>query len=140
MRHELLKRAGTQARATGRMLSMRRLPRRHLRAHRVLMLAAQIHPVLAIDLTKHLAEFSCTCWSARDGAPASVGDIAQTLDEYLWLATAVGLYRFDGQRFDLFKLPNGVSPITGYMSALYSARSGELRMGTPFVEIFTIRN
>ena len=46
-------------------------------------------------------------WLAKDGAPAPIRAIAQTDDGYLWLGTEEGLYRFDGQSFDLAPTPGG---------------------------------
>ena len=44
-------------------------------------------------------------WTFKDGAPDAVWARAQTADDYLWLGTAAGLYRFDGIRFELFLSP-----------------------------------
>jgi signal transduction histidine kinase/ligand-binding sensor domain-containing protein len=38
-------------------------------------------------------------WTAREGAPANIGSIAQTPDGWIWIGSASGLYRFDGVRF-----------------------------------------
>jgi signal transduction histidine kinase/ligand-binding sensor domain-containing protein len=40
-----------------------------------------------------------TAWTRRDGAPGSITSLAQTKDGYLWIGSALGLYRFDGLRF-----------------------------------------
>lgn len=51
-----------------------------------------------------LADYSTTSWTVKDGLPTSrVFAIAQTADEYLWLGTDVGLVRFDGAQFLLWK-------------------------------------
>ena len=51
-----------------------------------------------------LADYSTTSWTEKDGLPSSrVFAIAQTADEYLWLGTDVGLVRFDGAQFLLWK-------------------------------------
>ena len=55
--------------------------------------------------------------SAND-SPSQIGALAQTRDGYLWLATQVGLFRFDGVRFgyrcenpvDLTDLDAGEAP------------------------------
>jgi signal transduction histidine kinase/ligand-binding sensor domain-containing protein len=38
-------------------------------------------------------------WTTKDGAPRGVTSLAQSRDGYLWVATILGLYRFDGYRF-----------------------------------------
>jgi signal transduction histidine kinase/ligand-binding sensor domain-containing protein len=43
-----------------------------------------------------------TSWTRRDGAPGSISSLAQTKDGYLWIGSALGLYRFDGLRFSLY--------------------------------------
>ncbi len=40
-----------------------------------------------------------TSWTRRDGAPGSISSLAQTKDGYLWVGSALGLYRFDGLHF-----------------------------------------
>src|SRR5260370_42048457 len=56
-------------------------------------------PVWALDPQKAITQLVHTSWTEREGAPASVRALAQTTDGYLWVATASGLYRFDGARF-----------------------------------------
>ena len=46
-------------------------------------------------------------WTFKDGAPESVQGLAQTADGYLWLGTPSGLFRFDGVRFELFRVGDG---------------------------------
>ena len=45
-----------------------------------------------------------TSWTRRDGAPGGIKALAQTKDGYLWIGSALGLYRFDGLRFFLYPL------------------------------------
>lgn len=50
-----------------------------------------------------LLHYSLQIWTRHEGLPLnSVRDIAFTPDGYMWLATEVGLVRFDGVRFTLF--------------------------------------
>lgn len=41
-----------------------------------------------------------TSWTAREGAPTGVTAIAQTADGWLWIGSSMGLFRFDGVRFE----------------------------------------
>jgi signal transduction histidine kinase/streptogramin lyase len=43
-----------------------------------------------------------TSWTRRDGAPGSISSLAQTKDGYLWIGSALGLYRFDGLHFSSY--------------------------------------
>ncbi|MGV7210274.1 triple tyrosine motif-containing protein [Oxalobacteraceae bacterium A2-2] len=38
-------------------------------------------------------------WTAQEGAPTGITGIAQTPDGWLWIGSSVGLFRFDGVRF-----------------------------------------
>src|SRR5208283_3652663 len=65
-------------------------------------------PVLALDPSLDVSQYSHTAWTARDGF--SVGAIfamAQTPDGYLWLGTGNGLFRFDGVRAVPWQPPAG---------------------------------
>jgi signal transduction histidine kinase len=47
-----------------------------------------------------LADFTHTAWNRLQDAPVDVLKITQTTDGWMWVATATGLYRFDGARFE----------------------------------------
>lgn len=72
-----------------------------------------------------LSGFHHTRWNLADGAPGGVVALAQTQDGFLWLGSPVGLYRFDGLRFELFaqKLPSDS------ISSLLALRDGGLWIG-----------
>jgi signal transduction histidine kinase/ligand-binding sensor domain-containing protein len=82
-------------------------------------------PVCAAEPTPSITQFTHTRWSAIDGLPGPVRAIAQTPDGYLWLGTEVGLYRFDGLRFEAAR---GADPQRGVLSLLAS-RDGALWIG-----------
>ena len=76
------------------------------------------------------SEFMVTNWRTEEGLPHSiVNSIVQTRDGYLWIATYVGLARFDGVRFvhywgsDMPELGNG------RVSKLFEDREGTLWIG-----------
>ena len=73
-----------------------------------------------------------TAWTAREGAPGPIFAISQTIDGYLWLGTSVGLYRFDGIRFEHYKPPVGKDLSSNDVSALYGAPNGGLWIGYRF--------
>jgi diguanylate cyclase (GGDEF)-like protein/PAS domain S-box-containing protein len=60
-------------------------------------------PAAALDPRRAITQYGHDAWTTRDGLPQNtVHGVAQTPDGYLWLATSVGLVRFDGVRFTLF--------------------------------------
>src|SRR5262245_7730373 len=60
---------------------------------------AQSRPAVALKSALAVSQYSHTAWTIRDGHFATaVVSIAQTPDGYLWLATELGLLRFDGVR------------------------------------------
>jgi signal transduction histidine kinase/ligand-binding sensor domain-containing protein len=108
--------------------------------HFLWLLLALTHVAFAIDPTEHLAELSRTCWPAREGAPADSGDIAQLADGTLWLGSSRGLFRFDGEHFELFTLPDGTTPITTDVSALYAGNDGWLWVGMRFGQAYSVHD
>ncbi|WP_198283469.1 sensor histidine kinase [Sphingomonas sp. PAMC 26605] len=66
-----------------------------------------------------------TAWTMAQGAPAPIYKIAQDRNGYLWLSSRAGLYRFDGNRFDLIRadLPDDASQAA---IPLLVARSGDV--------------
>src|SRR5262245_54254569 len=55
---------------------------------------------LALNPAISLAHLNHASWGGKDGVPSDVQCIAQTIDGWLWLGTADGLYRFDGVSFE----------------------------------------
>ena len=63
---------------------------------------AFILPALALNPAYQISQYAHSSWGPDAGIGA-VRRIKQTPDGYLWLATRVGLVRFDGVRFTTFK-------------------------------------
>ena len=59
-------------------------------------------PALALNPAYQISQYAHTSWRSDAGIQA-VRRIKQTPDGYLWLATRVGLVRFDGVRVSTFK-------------------------------------
>lgn len=77
-----------------------------------------------------LADYSTTSWTEKDGLPTSrVFAIAQTADEYLWLGTDLGLVRFDGAQFLLWKEFSDVQLPRRHVLTLCTAHDGSLWIG-----------
>jgi ligand-binding sensor domain-containing protein len=76
-----------------------------------------------------ITQFQHTSWSAREGAPAPILAFAQTTDDYLWLGTLNGLFRFDGVRFEQYQPKSGESFLSNQISALLALPDGGLWIG-----------
>jgi signal transduction histidine kinase/ligand-binding sensor domain-containing protein len=77
--------------------------------------------------TLTLRQMDHTAWTARDGAPIGVNDIAAASDGTLWLATRGGLYQFDGLHFSTFKpQPGELSLPSIEMRSVYMAQDNAL--------------
>src|ERR1700744_2291779 len=59
-------------------------------------------PALALNPAYRVSQYGHTSWRSDAGVQA-VRRIKQTPDGYLWLATRIGLMRFDGVRFSTFR-------------------------------------
>ena len=96
----------------------------------LLALLAQCSGALAAEILGDLIQYPHTAWTADDGLHGRVQSIAQTSDGYLWLATEIGLIRFDGVRF----VPSGAGagpPVpSGEIFSLLATRDGTLWIGT----------
>jgi signal transduction histidine kinase/ligand-binding sensor domain-containing protein len=69
-------------------------------------------------------------WTGRDGAPENISALAQTSDGYLWLGTPLGLYRFDGLRFESYPVTAMDIPLPSQdIDALTSDSDGGLWIG-----------
>lgn len=75
--------------------------------------------------------FTRRVWQTEDGLPENtVQAFAQTPDHYLWIGTAGGLVRFDGERFVVFDRENTKQIHENSIFCLTVARDGTLWAGT----------
>jgi ligand-binding sensor domain-containing protein/signal transduction histidine kinase len=103
-----------------------------------LLLCAQL--AHALDPQRQIAQFHHTAWTVKQGAPGQVTALAQTADGYLWLATQVGLFRFDGVRFERYE-PQGQQafPATS-ISTLHATADGGLWIGFRYGAVSFLRD
>ena len=83
-------------------------------------LAAEVPPAGSIKDFRH------TIWTLKDGAPAEIWSIAQSVDGWLWLGTPTGLFRFDGVHFERHDLLPPGSAASRSARHLLATRAGEL--------------
>ena len=84
-------------------------------------------PVFATGRGRLMVHYTHQSWSEESDAPRPVTALAQDRRGYLWVATALGVFRFDGLRFELMSA--GVDMVThGAPSVLLVRRNGDVWM------------
>jgi len=74
--------------------------------------------------------YAHTGWTSREGYLwGGIYSIVQTSDGFLWLATASGMARFDGEKFAMWQ-PHASKRFPLYAYSLLAARDGTLWIGT----------
>ncbi|MBB5986691.1 signal transduction histidine kinase/sugar lactone lactonase YvrE [Sphingobium sp. B1D3A] len=76
-----------------------------------------------------MAGFKHSSWTPEQGAPGNVVGIAQTPDGYLWLASAEGVFRFDGLAFERIANPGDARFANAIPTAIFVDRQGRLWVG-----------
>ena len=85
----------------------------------------------ALDPSLDVSQYAHTAWKVRDGfARGEIISIAQTPDGYLWLATDLGLLRFDGVRAVPWQPPAGEKLPDDFVRTLLVSRDGTLWIST----------
>jgi signal transduction histidine kinase/ligand-binding sensor domain-containing protein len=85
-------------------------------------------PTLALDPRLDIGQYKMTRWGIDEGAPRTVIGIAQGSDGYLWIASAEGVFRFDGISFERVPPPSGASGPPG-ATAILAAQGGNIWVG-----------
>ncbi|HEX8638872.1 MAG TPA: two-component regulator propeller domain-containing protein, partial [Pyrinomonadaceae bacterium] len=89
-------------------------PGKIIRKHLIYALATSVFgiclcvSVCGLDRDRSIFQFHHTAWTAKDGAPSQISAITQTEDGYLWIGSALGLFRFDGVAFEQYQPPDGM--------------------------------
>ena len=79
---------------------------------------------------QRVSQYAHRAWLVRDGFfNGTATAIAQSTDGYIWVATASGLYRFDGVRFEPWSSPDGKKLPSNVILSLCAARDGSLWIG-----------
>ncbi|MRW89675.1 hypothetical protein GJ699_06740 [Duganella sp. FT80W] len=85
-------------------------------------------PASALDPAVRLHDYNHVAWTTRDGAPGEIKCMAQTPDGWLWLGTTTGLFRFDGVRFERYKIPTRGTVAKHRITELRAGANGDLWM------------
>jgi len=89
-----------------------------------------VTPALALDPVRRADSYSVQGWSIEQGLPSSkVRDITESRDGYLWIATAQGIARFDGNQFTIFTRSTNPELGGGGFFAALEAPDGALWFG-----------
>ena len=84
-----------------------------------------------LDPTKRISQYAHASWLVQDGPlVGEIQSIAQTLDGYLWIGTAAGLFHFDGVRFVTYSASDGSRLESDNITSLLAASDGSLWIGT----------
>lgn len=90
-----------------------------------------LFPVAVLRADSRLGDYTVTSWTVENGLPNnSVTCLLQTRDNYLWIGTAKGLVRFDGQVFQPVNLLPDGSQKPVEITALFEDASDKLWIGT----------
>ncbi|MGA6982541.1 MAG: two-component regulator propeller domain-containing protein, partial [Candidatus Sulfotelmatobacter sp.] len=99
--------------------------------HAIVWILFAVSPLVALDPTKHVSQYTHTAWRIQDGAFAGAPNaIAQTADGYLWIGTLAGLVRFDGVRFVPWTAPDKKALLSSDIYSLLGATDGSLWIGS----------
>ncbi len=79
-----------------------------------------------------------TRWLSKDGVPPNIYTIAQTPDGWLWLASSIGLFRFDGVTFSPYQPPAGVE-LPGAIERIGVLDDGTLWIAPRFGKLYFLR-
>jgi ligand-binding sensor domain-containing protein len=86
---------------------------------------------IALNPEKQITQYVYDSWTIKEGLPHNwIDDIVQTKDGYLWIATSIGLVRFDGVKFTIFDKSNTKELNSKHITRLCAGSDGSLWIGT----------
>jgi len=104
------------------------------------LLACHLHTAAAIAVPAPLlSDYTHSAWGGAQGAPVDVLKFAQSGDGWLWIATATGLYRYDGVQFERTDSVYGHPLYSSDVLGLMAARDGALWVGYRFGGVTVLR-
>ena len=94
----------------------------------LILLTLVAGPAEALDPERTLSQYHHRRWTAEDGVPSLIFDLAQGRDGYIWIGSAAGLYRFDGVSFEHIAL-DAADGNSVRVTTLLAARDGSIWVG-----------
>lgn len=94
----------------------------------------------AEETLQPLSGFVHRAWTARTGAPGDISDFAQTSDGMVWVASASGLFQFDGIRFTQVQGKPGGTLSLDSVYSLYAPSTGGLWVGLRYGGLVFIKD
>lgn len=91
--------------------------------------ASTARPARAPALSATIDDYAPLPLLVNDGAPADIWTLEQGPDGLLWLGTGMGLYRFDGLRFDRYPMRPGQRLLSSNINALKVTPDGDIWLG-----------
>jgi signal transduction histidine kinase len=104
----------------------------------IIALAFHLHCTAAAP-TPLLSDYTHTAWGGLQGGPVDVLQIAQSSDGWLWMTTAIGLYRYDGVQFERVDAVHGQRLHSNDVLALMADKDGSLWVGYRFGGVTVFR-
>jgi signal transduction histidine kinase/ligand-binding sensor domain-containing protein len=116
------------------MCAERRIKKRRLFLKSIVctaLLATVCPASLPLDHSRKISQYGHSVWRIQDGyLPGPPEDIAQTKDGYIWIATDLGLIRFDGVRFVPWASLTTEQLPDSHIVSLLGGSDGSLWIGT----------
>lgn len=92
-----------------------------------LLLWMSVAGAMALNPDRSLNEYQRRYWSIEHGLPpAAIKAVTQNQDGYLWVATEMGLARFNGDRFETWTEKNAGALAGRMVNCLLAAQDGSL--------------
>ncbi|MEG3175364.1 two-component regulator propeller domain-containing protein [Sphingomonas sp. RB3P16] len=89
---------------------------------------ASVMPSRSLGGDLLVSQYKHTRWTVDDGAPSPINALAQGRDGYLYIGAGEGLYRFDGNSFEMIP-PDKEHRDRGSVMALLAAKDGSIWVG-----------
>ncbi|MEP6733308.1 MAG: two-component regulator propeller domain-containing protein [bacterium] len=107
----------------------------------MLALPAAAQTTIGLDPRKPIGQYILEKWQTEQGLPqGSVNAVAQTADGYVWIASQVGLTRFDGVALTTFSARNTPGLKDMHITALHVDRHGTMWIGTVLSGVSMLRD
>ena len=98
----------------------------------ILIVLAWCACAFALNADRDIHQLAHRSWGEREGYPGRSEALAQTADGFLWIASDVGLFRFDGVHFERYRPTSGDTLSESPVYSLFALPDGSLWIGYGF--------